>query len=69
MTSTEPYKALDRALIRFHQTKMEEINRSTKELWNKTYKGSDIDGIEIKSEHEGGTDSGAVKSVSAHLLL
>ena len=48
---------------------MEEINGSTKELWNKTYKGSDIDGIEIKSEHEGGTDSGAVKSVSAHLLL
>jgi len=63
------YKALDRALIRFHQTKMEEINRSTKELWNKTYKGSDIDGIEIKSEHEGRTDSGAVKSVSAHFLL
>eukprot|EP00967_Tisochrysis_lutea_P087108 scaffold123105_cov30-Tisochrysis_lutea.AAC.8 len=31
---------------------MEEINRSAKELWNKTYKGTDIDGIEIKSEHE-----------------
>mmetsp|Transcript_1060 Transcript_1060/g.3363 ORF Transcript_1060/g.3363 Transcript_1060/m.3363 type:complete len:635 (+) Transcript_1060:589-2493(+) len=55
------YKALDRSLIRFHQTKMEEINRSTKELWNRTYKGSDIDGIEIKSEHEGYTDAGLRK--------
>jgi len=53
------YKALDRSMIRFHQTMMEEINRSAKELWNKTYKGTDIDGIEIKSEHEGYTDAGA----------
>jgi len=52
------YKALDRALVKFHQTKMEDINRSAKELWNKTYKGTDIDGIEIKSEHEGEDASG-----------
>ena len=47
------YKALDRALMKFHATKMEDINKSITELWNKTYKGSDIDGLEIKSEHEG----------------
>jgi len=55
------YKALDRALMKFHSSKMESINRSIKELWNKTYKGPDIDGIEIHSEHEGETAAGARK--------
>jgi len=55
------YKALDRALMKFHSSKMESINKSIKELWNKTYKGPDIDGIEIHSEHEGETASGARK--------
>ena len=55
--------------MKFHETKMADINKSITELWNKTYKGSDIDGIEIKSEHEGSTDSGAASSVSSHLLL
>lgn len=54
-------KALDRALVKFHQTKMEDINRAMKELWNKTYKGSDIDGIEIKSQHEGEDAAGRRK--------
>eukprot|EP00965_Chrysotila_dentata_P061458 2035508-Pleurochrysis_carterae.AAC.1 len=51
-------KALARALMKFHQSKMEDINRSVKELWNKTYKGTDIDGIEIFSEHQGETSAG-----------
>ena len=32
------YKALDRALMKFHSSKMESINKSIKELWNRTYK-------------------------------
>ena len=44
------YKALDRAIMRYHSIKMEEINKIIKELWNKTYKGGDIDTIEIRSE-------------------
>jgi len=55
------YKALDLALMKFHSTKMEDINKNITELWNKTYKGSDIDGIRIVSEHEGTTASGARK--------
>ena len=55
------YKALDRALMKYHSSKMESINKSIKELWNKTYKGPDIDGIEIHSEHEGETAAGARK--------
>jgi len=47
--------------MKFHSSKMESINKSIKELWNKTYKGPDIDGIEIHSEHEGETAAGARK--------
>ena len=36
-------------------------SHQVKELWNKTYKGTDIDSIEIHSEHEGETASGARK--------
>ena len=51
------YKALDRAIMRYHSLKMEEINKIIKELWIKTYKGGDIDTIKIKSDdskEEGG---------------
>ncbi len=36
--------------MRFHTLKMEEINKILKHLWIKTYKGGDIDTIEIRSE-------------------
>jgi len=55
------YKALNAALMRFHETKMADINKSITELWNKTYKGSDIDGIQIKTEDEGQTADGRRK--------
>ena len=44
------YRALDRALVKYHSTKMAEINTTIKELWQLTYKGEDIDSIEIRSE-------------------
>ena len=44
------YRALDRAIMRYHSIKMREINKIIKELWIKTYKGGDIDTIEIRSE-------------------
>eukprot|EP00897_Mesotaenium_endlicherianum_P009253 jgi/Mesen1/8356/ME000463S07798 len=47
------YNALDRALMRFHSMKMEEINKIIKELWQQTYRGQDIDFIEIRSDAEG----------------
>ena len=36
--------------MRYHSIKMREINKIIKELWIKTYKGGDIDTIEIRSE-------------------
>ncbi|EKX42277.1 Rad50/sbcC double strand break DNA repair processing nuclease, meiosis and mitosis [Guillardia theta CCMP2712] len=44
------YKALDRALVKFHTLKMEQINQSLKEFWQNTYRGDDIAYIEIKTD-------------------
>lgn len=46
------YKALERALLAFHASKMSEINKTIKELWQKTYRGVDIDYIQIKADTE-----------------
>ena len=42
-----------RAILKYHSLKMEEVNKIIRELWMKTYKGSDIDTIEIRSDSEG----------------
>ena len=36
------YKALDRAIMKYHQIKMEEINGIIDLLWRKTYKGAGV---------------------------
>ncbi|OCB89866.1 hypothetical protein A7U60_g2895 [Sanghuangporus baumii] len=47
-------KALDNAIMKYHGLKMEEVNDTMRHLWNKTYQGTDIDGIKIRSDVEGG---------------
>mmetsp|Transcript_32482 Transcript_32482/g.56581 ORF Transcript_32482/g.56581 Transcript_32482/m.56581 type:complete len:1402 (+) Transcript_32482:134-4339(+) len=49
------YDALDKALLRYHGMKINDINKIIRELWTLTYKGEDITNIEIQS----GQDSGA----------
>ena len=44
--------ALDKAIMKYHSIKMEEINRIIDELWRKTYQGTDVDTIMIRSESE-----------------
>lgn len=44
--------ALDKAIMKYHSLKMEEINRIIEELWRNTYQGTDVDTIMIKSESE-----------------
>jgi len=44
--------ALDNAIMKYHSLKMEEINRIIEELWRKTYQGTDVDTICIRSENE-----------------
>nr|CCA17506.1 DNA repair protein RAD50 putative [Albugo laibachii Nc14] len=43
------YKALDHSLLQYHSKKIEEINSIIRTLWRITYKGQDIDTIELVS--------------------
>lgn len=49
------HRALEKALLAFHTSKMDDINKTIKELWQKTYRGVDIDYIQIKADTEGVT--------------
>ncbi|KAJ9220450.1 hypothetical protein DTO169C6_7194 [Paecilomyces variotii] len=44
--------ALDKAIMKYHSLKMEEINSIIGELWQKTYRGTDVDTILIRSDNE-----------------
>ncbi|KAF2071270.1 hypothetical protein CYY_007407 [Polysphondylium violaceum] len=59
------YKALDKSLMKYHNLKMDEINKTIKELWLSTYRGNDIDTIEIRSE-EG---TAANKSINYRVVM
>lgn len=50
--------------MRFHALKMEEINKIVKELWQQTYRGLDIDSIEIRSDAEAVASSASTRSYS-----
>jgi len=52
------HAALEKAILRFHAAKMEEINKAIKELWQKTYKGSDIESIALRADAGDGVDLG-----------
>jgi hypothetical protein len=59
----------NRALMKYHSAKMDEINKVIRDLWQITYKGNDIDTIEIVSDHaEQGTRIYNYR-VSHHWLL
>uniref|UniRef100_A0A669EIK5 RAD50 double strand break repair protein n=1 Tax=Oreochromis niloticus TaxID=8128 RepID=A0A669EIK5_ORENI len=45
-------EALDQAIVKFHSMKMDEINQNIRDLWRSTYRGQDIEYIEIRSEVE-----------------
>ncbi|KAK6161690.1 hypothetical protein DH2020_005071 [Rehmannia glutinosa] len=63
------YKALDKALMRFHTIKMEEINKIIRELWQQTYRGQDIDYIRIHSDSDGGGTRSYSYKVLASLII
>lgn len=50
-------QALEKALLAFHTTKMSDINKIIKELWQKTYRNQDIDYIQVKADAESGQRS------------
>jgi DNA repair protein RAD50 len=44
--------ALDKAIMKYHTLKMEEINQIIEELWKHAYQGTDVDTIRIRSDSE-----------------
>merc|ERR1719342_1877589 len=54
------YIALDFAIMKYHKEKMKVVNKIIRELWRNTYRGNDIDYIEIKT-----TDDSEVASAGA----
>ena len=51
------HKALEKALLAFHTNKMSDINKVIKELWQRTYRGQDIDSIQIRADADGSARS------------
>ena len=47
---SEKMDALEEALMVYHHEKMKEINSTLADFWRLTYKGNDIEAIEIKSD-------------------
>nr|XP_019820119.1 PREDICTED: DNA repair protein RAD50 [Bos indicus] len=45
-----PVDSFSRAIMKFHSMKMEEINKIIRDLWRSTYRGQDIEYIEIRSD-------------------
>ncbi|OBZ90869.1 DNA repair protein RAD50 [Choanephora cucurbitarum] len=48
-------KVLQTAIMKYHSLKMQDLNKIIKELWMDTYKGGDIDYIEVRADSEGTT--------------
>lgn len=46
------YKAVEKALAQYHAAKMRNINERVAELWRATYRGQDIESIELRSDAE-----------------
>ncbi|KAG3108480.1 DNA repair protein [Phytophthora idaei] len=63
------FKALDESLLQYHSKKVEEINTIIRSLWQITYKGQDIDTIELVSGQQDGTVSKAARSYDYRVVM
>ncbi|KAF4098237.1 DNA repair protein RAD50 [Onychostoma macrolepis] len=57
------YKALDQTIMKFHSMKMEEINKIIRDLWRSTYRGQDIEYVEIRSDVDENTSAGLKRRI------
>lgn len=63
------YKALDRAIMSYHNLKMTEINKIIRDLWRNTYRGNDIETIEIRSDEEDGSVMKARRNYNYRVVM
>uniref|UniRef100_A0A7N6A6U5 Zinc-hook domain-containing protein n=1 Tax=Anabas testudineus TaxID=64144 RepID=A0A7N6A6U5_ANATE len=57
------YKALDQTIMKFHSMKMDEINKIIRDLWRSTYRGQDIEYVEIRSDMDENASAGVRRRV------
>uniref|UniRef100_H2L8A9 RAD50 double strand break repair protein n=1 Tax=Oryzias latipes TaxID=8090 RepID=H2L8A9_ORYLA len=57
------YKALDQTIMKFHSMKMDEINKIIRDLWRSTYRGQDIEYVEIRSDVDENASAGVKRRV------
>ena len=65
----EKQDALEEALMKYHHEKMKEINKTLSDFWKMTYKGNDIDTIEIKSDVERSATNARIRSYNYRIVL
>ena len=65
---SEKHDALEEALMKYHHEKMKEINKTLSDFWKMTYKGNDIDTIEIKSDVERSANA-RIRSYNYRIVL
>jgi len=56
---TRYHAALDKALMKYHTQKLNQTNKTVRELWQRVYRGRDIDYVAIRSDTEEGEKDGA----------
>uniref|UniRef100_A0A3Q2YKC7 RAD50 double strand break repair protein n=1 Tax=Hippocampus comes TaxID=109280 RepID=A0A3Q2YKC7_HIPCM len=57
------YKALDQTIMKFHSMKMDEINKIIRDLWRSTYRGQDIEYVEIRSDVDENSSAGVRRRI------
>lgn len=65
----EKHDALEEALMKYHNEKMKEINKTLSDFWKMTYKGEDIDTIMIRTDVEKTETNSRLRSYNYRIVL
>ncbi|UJR09375.1 hypothetical protein I4U23_013619 [Adineta vaga] len=63
------YKVLDQTMMTYHTQKMNQLNKIIRDLWRTTYRGSDIDAIEIRSDADEENASKARRTYNYRVVM
>lgn len=61
--------ALHQAILQYHAIKMEEVNQTLDYLWKKTYQGTDIDTVLVRSDADGRVGPSGVRSYQYRVCM
>ena len=61
--------ALHQAILQYHAIKMEEVNQTLDFLWKKTYQGTDIDTVLVRSDAEGRVQANGLRSYQYRVVM